>query len=371
MIYRIIILLATSTVLFGALANSKSYSNSIDFLKPFTRQNKNNNINQYIADQGHYNNYFTCDNQDTLTVSDIINTIEFQSNNILSSLNIKRPRNTNDMIEIGFEESDLKSNGIHPSGNPPQLSTIPEYIFQGKQSLRICLDKYNSPTEYRTEFILNPAVYDNKFIELEYGKEYWIGFVIVLDNSYKIPRLGDIVFQVHGKPDLILGEGYRNPAFSLSVSGDLDNKKLNVTKSHWTIAVNGDDRKITPSKGNRYPTKVLAAVSPVKPDIGYWVSWVLHFKHTYKPDGFIEAWKNGKKVFYQDQIRTTFNDSRGSYIKIGSYKWSWRDKHNYPVIDPAIRISYLDALRIAQGADRYNDVAPEQNGPSSAWQNDK
>ena len=301
-----------------------------------------------------------CADQKMSTLLTIINSIDFHRNQLLSRFGLNNIRNTNDMIEVGFEKPDLKSNGIYPSGNPPELTADPEEIFEGKQAIRICLDKNRSPVEYRTEFILNADTYSRKFVELEYNKEYWIGFVILLDKDYKIPRLRDILFQIHGTPDLLLGENYRNPLFTLSVSGDLDNDKLSVNKPHWTISILGDDRKITPIKENRYPTKILAAIAPAEDDIGYWVKWVLHFRYTYNPNGFMQIWKDGKIVFYEDKIRTAFNDAIGAYIKIGSYKWSWRKTNHYPVITPPVRVSYIDSLRIAQGANRYNDVAPAQ-----------
>ncbi len=85
---------------------------------------------------------------------------------------------------------------------------------------------------------------------------------------------------------------------------------------------------------------------------------VIDTKNTYKTDGFVEVWKDGVKVYNKRGIRTSYNDVRGSYMKIGSYKWSWKPKHSYPTTNPARRQSYLDSLRVAIGPNRYNDVAP-------------
>ncbi len=302
----------------------------------------------------------------TSSLSSYINVINFRTSLALNWLNLTTLRNPDNLIEIDFEQPDLTSNGLYSSGNPPELTDNIETVFEGKQSLLICLDKYRSPVQYRTEFILHPAHFDKKFIEFKLEKEYWIGFALLLDKNYNIPRLGDILFQIHGRPDILLGEGYRNPNLTLSISGDLDYKKLSVNKPHWSISIKGDDRKITPIKGHRYPTSVISAISPAEADIGFWVTWVFHFKNTYKPNGYVEIWKNGEKVFFKDNIRTAFNDTRGSYLKMGTYKWSWRAKNDYPVINPAIRLSYLDSLRIAQGVNRYNDVAPKRYSKSFA-----
>ncbi|MCH9699085.1 MAG: polysaccharide lyase [Gammaproteobacteria bacterium] len=320
-----------------------------------TEQHSGSGISHHVS----LGNNVSCARQESDNVGDFIDSVIFETDLLLNWLNIRPFRNTVDLIEIGFENEDLDKNGLHSSGNPPQINHHPDYIFEGSQSLKVCIDRRNSPVEYRTEFILSPTLYDKKFIELEYGKEYWVGFAILLDNSYQIPRLSDIIFQVHGKPDLLLGEGYRYPVLSLSVSGDLDNKKLKIDQPYWTISINGDQRKVSSDTTDRTQmTKMIAPLSPVKQDIGRWVTWVLHFKHTYVQDGFVEIWKNGDLIYNKANIRTTYNDSRGSYFKAGSYKWSWRNKHDYPTIDPAVRISYLDSLRIAQGIDRYNDVDP-------------
>jgi hypothetical protein len=262
-------------------------------------------------------------------------------------------RNTHNMIDIGFEQPDLISNGLNPSGNPPQLVSGSHPVYEGNQSLSIFIDRAHSPVEYRTEFTLRGEKYDKKFTEFEYGQEYWIGFAIYLNDDYQIPEMGDIIFQTHGKPDLHLGEGYRNPILSMAVTG-LQEGGI----PHWGISIKGDHRQITPSSGFRYPTNEGAFLSPVAGDIGRWVTWVIHFKHSYNTDGYMDIWKDGKQVYSKNGIRTAFNDVKGSYLKMGSYKWSWRAKHNYPTIHPAKRQSYLDSLRIAQGSNRYDDVAP-------------
>lgn len=303
---------------------------------------------------------------ETSSLSSYLNVINFHTSLALNWLDITTLRNPDNLIEINFEQPDLISNGLYASGNPPELTNNIETVFEGKQSLLICLDKERSPVQYRTEFILYPTHFDKKFIDFELDKEYWIGFALLLDKNYKIPRLGDILFQIHGRPDILLGEDYRNPNLTLSISGDLDNGKLAVDKTYWSISIKGDDRKITPIEGDRYPTLVDTAISPAEDDIGFWVTWVIHFKNTYNPNGYMEIWKNGEKVFYQENIRTAFNDAKGSYLKMGSYKWSWRGKNDYPVINPATRLSYLDSLRIAQGVNRYNDVAPKHYSNSLA-----
>jgi hypothetical protein len=111
-------------------------------------------------------------------------------------------------------------------------------------------------------------------------------------------------------------------------------------------------------RDQNYQSNIGDVLTPIKSDKGRWVKWVIHFKNTYRSDGFIEIWKDGAQVYNKRGIRTTFNDDRGGYLKMGSYKWSWRPKHSYQTINPARRQSYLDAVRVGIGPNRYNDVAP-------------
>ena len=151
----------------------------------------------------------------------------------------------------------------------------------------------------------------------------------------------------------------RNPTMAIAITGVNENRKNGVSEPHWKITTRGDSKKITPSKPNRtYTSQHDAVLAPMAGDTGRWVKWVIHFKHTYKNDGFIELWKDGVKVHRKTGIATAFNDDREAYMKFGSYRWSWKPQHSYETIKPALRQSYLDSLRVAQGANRYNDVAP-------------
>ncbi len=266
-------------------------------------------------------------------------------------------RNIENMIEIGFEQSDFVSNGLRNSGNEPQIVSNQVPVFEGKRSLRVLLDKQNSAVPFRTAFHLNASKYGKKFTEFEYGKDYWIGFAIYLDDSYQMPEYSDTVFQLNSRPDKHLGDGNRAANITLMVTGNKENRKHGVNEPHWAISVNGDDRRVFPKAGLTYRTSEFDTLSAAKGDTGRWVSWVIHFKHTYNSDGFMDIWKDGLQVYSKNGIHTSYNDNRGPYVRMGSSKWSWKtDK--YVTIKPAKRLSYLDAVRMAQGADRYNDVAP-------------
>lgn len=266
-------------------------------------------------------------------------------------------RSTDNMIEIGFEQPDLLSNGLNFYGNPPQLVGNQAPVFEGNQSLSVFVDKDSSPRGPSSGVLLRPNQYGKQFTEFEYGKDYWIGFAVYLNDDYQMPLYNDLLFQLESRPDTHRGEGHHSP-ITFSVSGENENRKRGINEPHWVISINGDDRHVLPNTGVSYQTSTSAALSPVAGDTGRWVSWVFHFKHTYDADGFMDIWKDGVQVYSNNGIHTSFNDDRGPFVKMGSTKWSWRSIHNYPTIQPAKRQSYLDALRIAQGADRFNDVAP-------------
>jgi hypothetical protein len=276
---------------------------------------------------------------------------------VAQNQNLLPIRNTENMIEIGFEQPDLLGNGLIASGNAPKVVSKNVPVFEGKQSLSVFLDKNKSTVPSNTEFTLGTKQYGKQFTEFEYGKDYWIGFAIYLDDDYQMPEFGDHVFSLNSRPDKRLGEGNRQANIVFTVSGKKENKKRGVNEPHWTIAIRGDDRRVLPKNGAKFRTSESTTLSPVAGDTGRWVSWVIHFKHTYNADGFMDIWKDGVQVYSKNGIHTSFNDKRGPFVRMGSNKWSWKSD-KYTAIKPAKRQSYLDALRIAQGADRYNDVAP-------------
>jgi hypothetical protein len=193
------------------------------------------------------------------------------------------------------------------------------------------------------------------------GKEYWFGFAIYLDENYVAPELSDIMWQVHARPDLHIGEGYRNPPLGFSVSGL--NKNSGVPT--WQISTKGDSKKFSGASGSKksYTSSSVTQIGPIADDIGRWVKFVIHYKHSYNNDGFIKVYKDSKHnlLVNKQNVGTAFNDDRGGYMKMGSYKWSWRDTSNYKTIIPARRQSYVDSLRVAigqKGQNRYDDVAP-------------
>jgi hypothetical protein len=230
-------------------------------------------------------------------------------------------------------------------------------VLEGNQSLSVFIDKNNSPDNFASQITLREALYSKKFTEFEYGKDYWIGFAIYLDDDYQMPEFGDHVYVLSSRPDKHLGEGNRAANIVLTVSGKQENNKRGLTEPHWVVAINGDDRQILPANDVIYATSESAALTPVAGDTGRWVSWIIHIKHTFNADGLVEIWKDGVQVYSKNGIHTSFNDARGPFVKLGSNKWSWKSD-KYAAINPARRQSFLDGFRMAQGSNRLVDVDP-------------
>jgi len=111
--------------------------------------------------------------------------------------------------------------------------------------MKTYLNRNTSSTYYRTEIIpKNPSQY-------VFGREYWHGFSIYIPTDYQSDPLYEIVLQFHARPDLSLGEDYRNPIFAL----DIDDGVWNVW-SRW------DSKKVTPNNNSYDGTKIW--------DLGSW-----------------------------------------------------------------------------------------------------
>ncbi len=299
---------------------------------------------------------------------------EGDGQNSSASIPMPSSRNREGMIEETFETGDYAASGFNASGAPPVVTADSHPVFEGIRSLQIFLDRNDrkaSPSPYRRELkLVNKKA--GIFRNLQYGKEYWVGFAIYLADGYQMPGTKDILFQLHDVPDQHLGESYKNPNLTLAINGLTKDEARQELVHQWVVSVKGDDREFTPTGNKRYyPTSLSIPVAPAAPDIGRWVTWVFNFKVTWKPEGFVRVWKDGELVLERYGIRTAFNDVTGPYLNIGSYKPSWKrrgDSKNPNLTNPwqnpfaaseiPSRLSYLDAFRIAIGPNRYDDVAP-------------
>lgn len=265
-------------------------------------------------------------------------------------------------VDSGFETGEYESYGWVVSGNKAQIVSAPEPICQGKHAVKIALDRYQNDTPFRTELMLTGKE-GGELAYLEYEQEYWLGLSIFLPPNWKPDyKSTDIMAQLHGVPDLELGEGYRNPLMTLHVKGD-----------KWYLTTIRDSRNVTPTDPANKKYEEVGGLSLGEIKTGGWTNFVIHFVLSYQPgNGQIDVWKNDVKVVDNKKLGVGFNDKRGPYWKIGNYKprWkpvlAWKDAKNIKR-----RIHYVDEIRLAKGPNRYNDVAGNCGEPRQPPLDDK
>lgn len=244
-----------------------------------------------------------------------------------------------------FESGDFTSYGWVASGNPPQIASKSkgEPTCTGQFSVKFPLSR-DSGTSYRTELSMSntnaPPIKN-----LQWGKDYWIGFAVYLPSDWKPDnQAGDTLLQLHGVPDD--GEAYRTPPLAFSVEGS--SLQLTYKWDSRAIMATPDNRN-----GIKYEGWQQADLGPYQ--TGRWTSIVLHFKATYNANGFVELWRDGKKVYSKTGVGVGYNDKTGVYIKVGNYKrpWAWGPT------DVSYRLHYLDDFRVADGSSSYAEVAPQ------------
>lgn len=165
-------------------------------------------------------------------------------------------------------------------------------------------------------------------------------------KEYTKDPMHEVITQWHSRPDRSLGENWRRPALSIRTWDD----KLKLV-NHW------DSRSVTPSrKGVDTQTWDLGAIPK-----GQWIDLVVHAKWSYKSDGLLEVWKNGKLVVRKTGPNT-YNDKTGPFFKIGIYKRQW--KNNPEESTTTKRVIYFNQVRVGDASASYEDVVPKSRSVS-------
>ena len=105
-----------------------------------------------------------------------------------------------------------------------------------------------------------------------------------------------------------------------------------------------------------YKWQNITTIGPAVP--GQWESFVYHTKYAYDDSGFVEIWRNSKKVISWHKIGTAFHDvaadgGRAPYMKIGLYKWGWEVPREYDVKDS--QVTYAE-LRVGDNTSSFDEV---------------
>lgn len=239
-----------------------------------------------------------------------------------------------------FETNDLKQFDRIEAA-PHELDVQGRYYRSYPKSCRAELNSNEANvggSRFRAEVIKYGAGGTNS------EQERWFGFSTRVPEDWRVIDLTksvDIFFQIHEKPDPC--EVYRTPPLALFIA-----------KNKFKAIIHSDSNFCT--KGT-YPRGKGTTVHTVldQPLIkGSWVDWVIHVKWSYKNDGVLEIWQNGKKVTtYRGPIG--YNDKNSMYLKAGLYHIgngdSWPDGLKR-------RTLYLDEIRMGGPKATYSDVKP-------------
>jgi hypothetical protein len=88
-----------------------------------------------------------------------------------------------------------------------------------------------------------------------------------------------------------------------------------------------------------------------------WQNIIFHFKITWDKTGYVEAWKDGKKLFRRDgQLHVQYDDCGQPFesprFHMGIYKWDWK-VGSTQASQSSRRTLHIDNLRITKGASLY------------------
>lgn len=94
--------------------------------------------------------------------------------------------------------------------------------------------------------------------------------------------------------------------------------------------------------GNGKKTKILWRGKYQK---GEWTDWEVRAKWSNASDGYIQIWKDNKKIVDRQGPNTHHDHSGGIYMKAGIYKYSWKRSPEKSNTDA--RVIYVDNVRIS------------------------
>jgi hypothetical protein len=243
------------------------------------------------------------------------------------------------LFQGDFETGDISSWGC--SGNCATVTT--DQPRAGNYAGKAVLTR-TSPVTYRTELL----PYDDRGL-LEVGKEYWLGWSNKLVDW--APEISpETVTQLHANYfnwDCGYGDSDFSPFW------------INTQNGHWIFYTRQNTLKGIKQWSTPYQTNV-------------WNDWVVHIKVSSGTDGFIEAWKDGVKIYSETGQNYAAKDQCDNpmdspFLKTGIYKWDWKEgSDQLPYSKSTRREVHIDEFRIGDARSSYSEVAPHGSTQTDA-----
>lgn len=225
------------------------------------------------------------------------------------------------VYETGFEAglTGLKKHAVLGATIEPVRAPVASGRFSGKYDLVRTVGQ----DTYRAETYVEKGSF-------EFNTEYWFTMKYMYENWDK-DRSAEIgPFQVHRVPS----------AWKAGCGGEVSA----YSAAPFLMFSQNDVAQIITSGG------VVSWSGPVVKH--KWQDIVFHFKITWDKTGYVEAWKDGVKLFRRTGALHKRIDDCGQPFKspsfnIGVYKWDW--KANRSATDSSRRTLYIDDLKITRG----------------------
>ena len=185
----------------------------------------------------------------------------------------------------------------------PEISS--NVARDGRYSIKSYLNRRTSSVIFRTELAITPTENPG------WGDEVWYGFSIYLPNNHKMADVWETVAQWHHRVD----NWQRN---TRRYGPPL---KLGFHKGRWRVVVRWD--------GDPEPTSGVGRLDGTnawdlnQPKTGGWTDWVFRVRWSFRGDGILEVWQDGKKVISRNGPNG-YNSSLAPYFKMGVYN-GWKD----------------------------------------------
>lgn len=220
---------------------------------------------------------------------------------------------------------------------------------QGVRSLRIELrqNDHDVSGSRRAEIALG----NEKPLE-----EHWYSFSIYLpsggDEDYAIDHSSsEIIVQWHNEPDR--GEEWTSPPLALSTAN-----------GRYVLSRRWDDAPMTSNdQMDRKGNVDLCDLGSYQGDKGKWVDWVFHIRWGWLKSQMpiLEVYKNNRKIADFNGLPNTTNDKDGVYLKLGIFKWDWKENPQFSEINS--RVIYFDAIsvddpRLLVRLHKFRDLPP-------------